>query len=83
MAVALSESEVQHTMREQSGRSHHRVKPSGRGAGEAKGREGKGRDAYRGLRRDEPLRGFGAGLHGTDDSEESLVQQFLKILWRV
>ena len=52
-------------------------KPSGRGAGEDKEREGKGRDACRGLRRDEVLRNFGAGLHGTDESEDSLVQQFL------
>ena len=52
-------------------------KPSGWGAGEDKEREGKGRDACRGLRRDEVLRNFGAGLHGTDELEDSLVQQFL------
>ena len=43
-------------------------------------REGKGRDACRGLRRDEVLRNFGARLHGTDGSSNSLVQQFLKYI---
>ena len=51
--------------------------PSGWGAGEDKEREGKGRDACRGLREDETLRSFGAGLHGTDESKDLLVQQFL------
>ena len=51
--------------------------PSGWGAGEDKEREGKGRDACRGLREDETPRSFGAGLHGTDESKDSLVQQFL------
>ena len=41
----------------------------------------KGRDACRGLRRDEILRDFGARLHGTDESSDSLVQQFLKIYY--
>ena len=64
--------------------TRHRVQPSGWGAGEEKEREGKGRDACRGLRRDEVLWNFGAGLHGTDESKDSLVQQFLNyILWRV
>ena len=45
----------------------HRIQPSGWGAGEVKEREGKGRDACRGLRRDEVPRNFGAGLHGTDE----------------
>ena len=40
--------------------SDHRIQPSGWGAGEDKEREGKGRDACRGLRRDETLWGFGA-----------------------
>ena len=57
--------------------ARHRIQPSGWGAGEDKEREGKGRDACRGLRRDEVPRSFGAGLHGTDESEDSLVQQFL------
>ena len=64
--------------------ARHRIQPSGWGAGEDKEREGKGRDACRGLRRDEVLRNFGARLHGTDESSDSLVQQFLNyILWRV
>ena len=59
--------------------ARYRIQPSGWGAGEEKEREGKGRDACRGLRRDEVLRNFGARLHGTDESEkDSLVQQFLK-----
>ena len=57
--------------------TRRRIQPSGWGAGEVKEREGKGRDACRGLRRDEVLRNFGAGLHGTDESKDSLVQQFL------
>ena len=63
--------------RRRSDAIRHRIQPSGWGAGEEKEREGKGRDACRGLRRDETPRSFGAGLHGTDESEDSLVQQFL------
>ena len=60
------------------------MQPSGWSIGEDKGREGKGRDACRGLRRDEVFRNFGARLHGTDESSDSVVQLFLKnILWRV
>ena len=56
------------------------MQPSGWSIGEDKEREGKGRDACRGLRRDEVLRNFGARLHGTDESSDSLVQQFLKYI---
>ena len=60
--------------------ARYRIQPSGWGAGEAKEREEKGRDACRGLRRDEVSRSFGARLHGTDESSDSLVQQFLKYI---
>ena len=48
-------------------KTRRRIQPSGWGIGEDKEREGKGRDACRGLRRDETLWGFGARLHGTDE----------------
>ena len=59
----------------------------GGGAGEEKGRKGKGRDACRGLRRDASIRGSGAGVtrHCQKVRKKILmVQQFLQnILWRV
>ena len=53
--------------------AHWLQQPARRGTGEDKEREGKGRDACRGLRRDEVLRNFGARLHGTDELEKKFI----------
>ena len=52
--------------------ARHRIQPSGWGAGEAKEREGKGRDACRGLRRD--------GFFGTSERGYTVLMN-LRIHW--